>query len=668
MKTKSLFILIILSILFAVSASAFVDVTYHYNENNVDVMAYNCLDASCSTVSPWFETSTTNGEVTVIFPSDESTHGYALFHTTPGNVPIESRATWHSYGDDTHYFVDHNINFYQINSCHATIDSFTVTNDLYPHVPLIIDMDSNLDATTYSAFFLTNNDVAYVPEVLKDVYYSADTMVWVDIYNSEDELVYTDSDSFTAAGGDPIYADDSMNIHFEWIPEEVGTYTVYIYADVIDDQCATHNEDWSFKEFTVHPELPENECYTILNTLLTDNPFPVEGDAVEVSFDKISNCVVEGVYTPVETLVSYSVRNTDTDQIVFADTEVLPANPDEFDPTTHGFVWNADWPEWYVIEVNGIAYGSLADSLDNYPETISEFIYVKEHPKYDVTFHVIDSSDGTDIEDVEINMDSLTGMTDLDGYYTFYNLWPGTYDFDLTKPGYTPVSLDVDVIDYDQTIALVMNPINGWNNAPVITSTPVTNAYPDIDYEYDVNANDPDGDTLVYSLLEGPAGMIIDSATGLIEWMPELDQKGEEFDVVVEVSDGDLTDTQSYVIEVITAPSEKYPRRKIHIHTIRMNGVEYEYMQAGEQLMIDTSFENWGIYDIDSATIRVTIPELGISRRIGHFTGPEVKERLRKGILLDIPEDAEPGVYTLRMVITTNDLIKRVRHRDFRII
>jgi hypothetical protein len=39
-----------------------------------------------------------------------------------------------------------------------------------------------------------------------------------------------------------------------------------------------------------------------------------------------------------------------------------------------------------------------------------------------------------------------------------------------------------------------------------------------------------------------------------------------------------------------------------------------------------------------------------------------------KTVPLIIPEDAEPGVYTLRMALTTNDQVKRVKHRDFRVI
>ena len=92
------------------------------------------------------------------------------------------------------------------------------------------------------------------------------------------------------------------------------------------------------------------------------------------------------------------------------------------------------------------------------------------------------------------------------------------------------------------------------NNAPVITSTPVTSATKNQAYSYDVNATDSDGDTLVYSLTTTPSGMSINSSTGLITWTPTATGN---YNVTVEVSDGALFDTQSFIITV--ADSGAYP-------------------------------------------------------------------------------------------------------------
>ena len=88
------------------------------------------------------------------------------------------------------------------------------------------------------------------------------------------------------------------------------------------------------------------------------------------------------------------------------------------------------------------------------------------------------------------------------------------------------------------------------NQSPTITSTPITTAIVAAAYAYNVNATDPDGDTLTYSLTTNPTGMTIDSTTGVISWTPTSTQIGDH-DLTVEVSDGELLDTQSFIITVL---------------------------------------------------------------------------------------------------------------------
>ncbi|MBA7583965.1 hypothetical protein ES708_25917 [subsurface metagenome] len=91
------------------------------------------------------------------------------------------------------------------------------------------------------------------------------------------------------------------------------------------------------------------------------------------------------------------------------------------------------------------------------------------------------------------------------------------------------------------------------NQAPVITTIPSLTAIAGVVYTYDVNATDPDGDTLAYSLATGTS-MIIDSTTGVIIWFPT---GVGSFPVIVQVSDGELSDTQSFTITVIAGTATK---------------------------------------------------------------------------------------------------------------
>lgn len=91
-----------------------------------------------------------------------------------------------------------------------------------------------------------------------------------------------------------------------------------------------------------------------------------------------------------------------------------------------------------------------------------------------------------------------------------------------------------------------------FNSSPVIESTPVTTAKEGASYTYDVEATDPNEDILTYSLTISPTGMTINSTTGVITWTPTESQVGKN-EVVVEVSDGNKSTTQSFTVTVAEA-------------------------------------------------------------------------------------------------------------------
>jgi len=105
---------------------------------------------------------------------------------------------------------------------------------------------------------------------------------------------------------------------------------------------------------------------------------------------------------------------------------------------------------------------------------------------------------------------------------------------------------DGESIDIQSIIIVVLEP-EPENQPPVITSTPLTTATVGETYIYDVDATDPDGDTLTYSLTAGPTGMTIVAATGVISWIPTA---AGSFAVAVKVSDAELDDVQSFTITV----------------------------------------------------------------------------------------------------------------------
>ena len=116
----------------------------------------------------------------------------------------------------------------------------------------------------------------------------------------------------------------------------------------------------------------------------------------------------------------------------------------------------------------------------------------------------------------------------------------------------------------------------GGNRAPVITSTAPLAALAGTGYRYDVDANDPDGDALIYQLAWSPSGMTIDPATGLIAWTPTFAQAGSHL-VRVRASDHwGAAVLQEYYL-VVTIPVNHLPEITSTPATTAKVGREYRY-------------------------------------------------------------------------------------------
>ncbi len=108
--------------------------------------------------------------------------------------------------------------------------------------------------------------------------------------------------------------------------------------------------------------------------------------------------------------------------------------------------------------------------------------------------------------------------------------------------------------------------------SPVITSTAVTNGYIDHLYQYDVDASGIPAPT--YALVSGPNGMAIDVNTGLIQWVPDVSQAGNNpVEVMAQNTEG--SDTQSFNVYVTEAPP--CPNNMVHYWKLdETDGSPYE--------------------------------------------------------------------------------------------
>ncbi len=88
------------------------------------------------------------------------------------------------------------------------------------------------------------------------------------------------------------------------------------------------------------------------------------------------------------------------------------------------------------------------------------------------------------------------------------------------------------------------------NQAPKITSSPITEVNESQAYNYDVNATDDDNDSLTYSFLQAPSWLSIDSQTGVISGTNHNVSSDYQENIKVKVSDGKDFATQEYVLDV----------------------------------------------------------------------------------------------------------------------
>ena len=95
-----------------------------------------------------------------------------------------------------------------------------------------------------------------------------------------------------------------------------------------------------------------------------------------------------------------------------------------------------------------------------------------------------------------------------------------------------------------QTFIVTVAPVN---DPPQITSFPIADTYVEEEYIYQLNIEDPDNDSFIYTLSNEPLGMNIDD-NGLITWTPN--STGLYTDISIQVSDEEYFDEQIFNIDV----------------------------------------------------------------------------------------------------------------------
>jgi len=214
---------------------------------------------------------------------------------------------------------------------------------------------------------------------------------------------------------------------------------------------------------------------------------------------------------------------------------------------------------WSVDPTDDVSIGRLHDSLSIFTTFTS--------PTLNATNNRVPSgniSNQTISEDVEESF-NITSITDDDNdilYYTITGENVSEVNCSITnstfvsmlsaKDWYGNASCIVGVNDtyyslINKTFYITVNPVN---DAPVIDTNSINITIEDLNYTYDVNATDVEGDNISFSLSVNPSGMVINSTDGVISWLPTNSNVGLH-NVKIKVNDtnGGYSN-QSYILNV----------------------------------------------------------------------------------------------------------------------
>jgi len=199
---------------------------------------------------------------------------------------------------------------------------------------------------------------------------------------------------------------------------------------------------------------------------------------------------------------------------------------------------------------------------------------------------------------------------------------------------------------------------------PVIAVIPDQVAAINEPYQYQVVASDPYGETITFSMTGAPAGVTINPLTGLISGTPtELG----DFTVTVTVTDDSSNCVSaSYTLTVVEYLPGDLIVRNSDLFVDRIALTNGEVLPIGELLSASVLVTNNADLDFEDVTIRVSVPELGITRSILIEDLRENRDELRN-LFLEIPNDARPGEYEVRITVS-NDEARRIIHREITVV
>jgi hypothetical protein len=415
------------------SASAAVDVTYTFDQNNVEAAIFACGDQDCTQSLPFtgtVQSATSNGHIQVSYPTTQQTpYGYAAFFVSDNYIPIHGtvQASGNIVTTKSH-------TFNQLQNCNAVITSLDVVNEAQQNIPLLIRTQAQLDAAVNSAFSTVQNGVGFIPSQFKE-HYSADVDITLNIYDNNNNKVVTNTVSRS------VLADATEQVAFQWTPNKEGDYTIEMITQVTDSQCSTTGPEHNVqKKLTVLEQAPANACYTLLNGLTVSDD-PQAGDTVNISFSYLNNHAdSNGNLQPIDGFVDVKASDI-TGSSALSTSAILPSTGSTNGFSTQTFSFVAQTAGFYTVEVTAKPNSNACNGLQSNPETVTQTFFVEatdgsQGDTHKLMVTVLDNQNAI-VQGAEVMVGGRKASTNSSGIATLDGLVSGTYTFTITKSGFS---------------------------------------------------------------------------------------------------------------------------------------------------------------------------------------------------------------------------------------
>lgn len=175
-----------------------------------------------------------------------------------------------------------------------------------------------------------------------------------------------------------------------------------------------------------------------------------------------------------------------------------------------------------------------------------------------------------------------------------------------------------------------------------ITSSPSTSGQVGIQYSYQVQVNNPDNETLTYSLTENPSGMDINS-TGFVDWIPTSDGT---FPVTIQVTNSTHQVNQSFSITVVSIPPA------ISASVLELGGTGQERDQT---INFNYEIENTGSQDIQNLQVEFVNVHSRYSAQVTAPSSIPANSQVTGAVSLFVPENQPSGRQRLGQIRMTAD-------------